>query len=243
MLAAALIDYTRNRTDWEIVQKFLRAFCSDADSAWEIQAAINAGDTRQAFTDRFLDALPNVRASASLHELAALILWDANWPLAAITAVEVDTWFDRLISLCQGDEQFEQPILRAGQKTLSGRILGDAPWQRPTNYSYKWADHDAINLVVNYYMQREWKYIQAQLLVDGIAEFTVKVDVPGGDHPWEGFWNAQAEKGGVLLPRPSQTDYVRIIWAIGEKNGKQEVYVISAFPCIVGHALSQQPAT
>jgi hypothetical protein len=119
----------------------------------------------------------------------------------------------------------------AGVRTLKGRILGDAPWTRPENFSYRWVDESTMNRVVNDYLRNNWKEIRSDLALHGFHKKTFDA----GKSVGEGFRNANYGKQAPPLPVYSRTSIVTVVLERAPSRGPPGFQVITAYPNGRGH--------
>lgn len=115
-----------------------------------------------------------------------------------------------------------------GGRTIEGRIFGDAPWERPENWSYRWLDSSTMNRVVNEMIRANWEQIRSDLAQHG--EFNGTFDA--GKAVGDGFFNErQALPGGRQAPvaKYGVTSYVfiRLVLLAGEPA---RFFVETAYP-------------
>jgi hypothetical protein len=73
----------------------------------------------------------------------------------------------------------------AAAGSLEGRIYGDAPWNGPTNYSYKWFDTATMDAVINKHIRLKWESVRSDLATNGRYEAVFDAHSAVG----EGFYN------------------------------------------------------
>jgi len=113
-------------------------------------------------------------------------------------------------------------------RTIEGRIFGDAPWDRPENWSYRWLDSSTMNRTINDIIRANWEQIRSDLAQHG--EFNGTFDA--GKAVGDGFFNErQALPGGRAAPvaKYGVTGYVflRLVLLAGEPA---RFFVETAYP-------------
>lgn len=111
-------------------------------------------------------------------------------------------------------------------RTIEGRIYGDPPWERPENWSYRWADPSTMNRTINEYVRQNWETIRHDLAFDGRH----RGGFDAGHRIGEGYINSGMYGAG---PRASQyvaTSLVKIRIQVVPGSDPPVPFVVTAFP-------------
>ncbi len=111
-------------------------------------------------------------------------------------------------------------------RTVEGRIYGDPPWERPENWSYRWADSSTMNRTVNEYVQQNWETIRQDLAVDGRH----RGGFDAGHRVGEGYYNSGMYGAGSRISRYAATSLVKIRIQLVPGSEPPVPFVVTAFP-------------
>lgn len=121
----------------------------------------------------------------------------------------------------------------AGQRTIEGRVYGDAPWPRAENYSYRWIDEATMNRTVNDYIRSNWNQIRSELVLSQNGQYDVTFDA--GHLVGEGYYNGnQTVPGAPRQAVPHRTSFVTMTIELIPGN-PPSFFIGRAFPAGRGY--------
>jgi hypothetical protein len=116
-----------------------------------------------------------------------------------------------------------------GGKSIEGRIDGLPPWASKANSSYKWLSDQAMNQVVNDYLQAHWEEIRIDLALSGRHAKAFDAQRKIG----EGFFNEGMYGTGPRRAKYSTTSLVRILVVL-DGGSPPRYFVYTTFPNALG---------
>ena len=119
-----------------------------------------------------------------------------------------------------------------GTRTVEGRIYGDSPWERPENWSYRWADPSTMNRTINDYVRENWDSIRSDLALRGRHAG----GFDAGHRVGEGYYNTGMFGAGPRESRYATTSLVVIRVRLAPGSDPPQPFVLTAYPAGILYA-------
>jgi hypothetical protein len=111
-------------------------------------------------------------------------------------------------------------------RTVEGRIYGDAPWDRPENWSYRWTDPSTMHHAVNEYVRRNWEDIRSDLALRGRHGG----GFDAGHRVGEGYYNNGMYGAGPRQSQYATTSFVVVRIRLVPGSDPPQPFILTAFP-------------
>ncbi|PRY18937.1 hypothetical protein [Pseudosporangium ferrugineum] len=118
------------------------------------------------------------------------------------------------------------PDPQSGNRTVEGRIYGDAPWPNTQNWSYRWTDPGTMNRTVNAYLRDNWEGIRSDLALDGEHEGKIVA----GNAVGQGYYNPGMHGAGPRSSTFGVTSMAKIRIKLVPGSDPPIPFIVTTFP-------------
>lgn len=115
---------------------------------------------------------------------------------------------------------------QGGNRTIEGRIYGDAPWPNVQNWSYRWTDPGTMNRTVNAYLRDNWEGIRSDLALDGEHEGKIVA----GNAVGQGYYNPGMYGAGPRSSTFGVTSMAKVRIKLVPGSDPPIPFIVTTFP-------------